>query len=60
MVQNTRSLEILGDGLEARFSPLPPLAGECIDDLFDEYSKLVDTVRSLDNTLDSSHFLSDP
>ena len=46
MVQNTRSLEILGDGLEARFSPLPPLAGECIDDLFDEYSKLVETVRS--------------
>jgi len=46
MVQNTRCLEILGAGLEARFSPLPPLAGEYVDDLFDEYSKLVETVRS--------------
>ena len=48
MVQNTRSLEILSDGLEARFGPLPLLAGECIDDLFDEYSKLVETVRNFD------------
>jgi hypothetical protein len=47
MIQNTRSLEILGDGLEALCSPLPTLASECIDDLFDEYSKLVDrAVRS--------------
>ena len=46
MVQNTRSLETLSDGLEARFSPLLPLAGKCIDDLFDEYSELVGTVRS--------------
>jgi len=45
MVQNTGSFEILGDGLEAVCSPLPLLSGECIDDLFDEYSKLVEAVR---------------
>ena len=46
MVQNTRGLDVVSDGLEARFSPLPMLAGKCIDDLFDEYSKLVETIRS--------------
>jgi hypothetical protein len=44
MVQNTRSLDILGDELEAVFSPLPPLAGERIDNLYYNL-KLVETVR---------------
>ena len=62
VVQNTRSLEILGDGPETVFSPPPRLAGQCINYLFDEYSKLVETIPSYNNndTLDSSHFLSDP
>ena len=42
MVQNTRSLEISGDELEAITSPPPLLAGECIYDLFDEDYKLVE------------------
>jgi len=42
MVQNTRSLDIFGDEPEPFFSPLPPLAGERIDNL---YYKLVETVR---------------
>jgi hypothetical protein len=36
VVQNAIRREILGDGGEALFSPLPLLASECIDDLFDE------------------------
>jgi len=35
VVQNTRSLEILGNGLEAVFSPPPLLASERIDNLYD-------------------------
>ena len=46
MVQNTRSLKILGEGLEALIGPPPTLAGKRIDDLFDEYSKLLETVQS--------------
>ena len=47
MVQNTRSLDIFGDGREAVSSPLPLLASKCIDDLFQEYSELVEADRSL-------------
>ena len=47
MVQNTKSLEILSGGIDAVVCPFPPLPGECLDDLFNEYSKLVETVRNL-------------
>jgi hypothetical protein len=46
MVQNTRSLDIFG-AEHAVFSPAPLLASECINDLFDEYSELIETNPSL-------------
>jgi len=47
MIQNSRSLEIFGDGLEALSSPLPLLASEYIDDLLDQSFGLVETFRGL-------------